>query len=382
MELKGKFEHLLEYRETEAINSSTLKRFLYPPFNKQEKDSKYYEENIVMEVGTVVDALETMEEGTFDKYYYVDESMAKPSKSIVSILQYVFDKSGGKPLEECGDLIIEAAKIDDYQRRWTPVVLIMHVKKDGQEYYNTLLESGNKFILDADMMKDVNQHIMNLYTSEYTKDLFNVDFNNKLVVLNQVPIYTEIMGHKAKVLIDRVYINYSDEDVNLGSLTIPSRGIIIADLKTTSVDITDFENMCKKFNYPLQLSFYLEAFVNYAKQGIGSSPVLDEYIHPEVEDFSTFDIYNPIIIVSSVLGGAHIVTFSDETIHNAKYGSDRYIVEGFVPGQGHIPISIKRKKTINGWIQAMKNWLFYKNTATVYNKNIIDNKGYITFDLT
>lgn len=340
-------QRVKEYFDSLAISQSKLKAILKGPqvFKKVEKDELFYEEKESLIIGNAVDCIITNrnEKGEIDleefyQQYYISD-IEKPSDAIMNIVQEVYSKSDSLILFEIQNdlLILGSCNEYKYQSKWKDETRIQKIKDEGCTYYNELVLSEGKQILDREQSLCIWRVVESLLTHPHTASYF--EKSEDIEILWQQPIYFKYKDKECKALLDIIIINHKNKT------------IIPIDLKTFSDFTSNFIRSVKKFRYDIQAIFYeLAIYYNYIT---------------ETNKLWDYQVLQFIFIVESTLvqGCPLVFTLNRESILIALEGD--------------------YEKKIDGLRQAFDLLEWYENNhpEMIYNKEIVEGGGLIELDL-
>ena len=344
------------YRESPSISQSGLKLLMscVGVYNNSEPEDKYYSEKEHFIIGNGVDTMITMGKEVFQKEYYVSTLENKPSASIMSIVQEVYDIESKKypklsPLdfsdERGKEIILEIAERQDFQRKWKDETKYNKIVEQGQWYWNDLVASKGKQILSLEqhekIVNIVTSLFINNYTSKYFEDTQDID------IYYQLPLYFKCLSDNkninCKALLDMVIVNHRNKTIQP------------IDIKTMGDYTINFPTSFFRRRYDIQAAFYTEAIM--------SSDRLNEYSKYTILPFkfiveSTIDIGIPLVF-----------TCSDDILDRGKYGT---------------PIEKINKHILrgkDGFVQALKLYKWHLENGFEEDKVVVENEGNLLLDL-
>lgn len=193
-----------------------------------------------------------------EPHLYEVENLERPSDSICTIVQKVFNEFGAKGTLPSADQIelnnrafseaVFAAALDvGYGQSWKSETLLNKVHEQGIEYYNFLVSASDKIVITKKDKEVIDECYLALQKNPETqKILFQEEHEN------EVEIYADRDGLKVKGKLDKYR---EDEDI-----------VTVTDLKTTSSPISLFPYSFVKFRYYRQSAFYdYLARIKYAR---------------------------------------------------------------------------------------------------------------------
>jgi len=348
----GTKKQIQEYRDSPAINQSTLKDLQYGLVNFLKKQSEEGP-TASFEKGSAVDCLLTAEKGTFEEQFYVSAMEKKPSDTEMAIVQMTFNKLNSNfekdiSLEKCSVALQEAIETIGWQPNWKMETRVDKISNNPlcQEYFQDLKNSQGKTVLSQNQFEQVLNTVKSLRENPTTAQYFNreeLENNKDIVVLYQVPVYFKHQGQDCKALPDIVIFSLDAEK---------RRKIQIIDLKTMSGDTLEFFSSVTSFRYDIQIAFYIEAYRN-----------VDKSFFEKLEIDLTDDTYFfPSFIVESIdrPGTPLIYQVDSSLIDQGKYGSEDVVYTGRI---------IKKGK--KGYDALISELIYYQNNE--FKQDIILN---------
>lgn len=228
--------------------------------DETEAETMFYEEKSYFILGQAAELKIQCGIGQFKDTYHMSD-VKKPSDTLMSITQQIFDLQtrGKEPSEpflllndpNVHEDIITAIEFHNYQPRWGRDVKLTKIKIECMEYYNDLINSFGKQILDLDESTIVDNIVSSWTnhprTSKYFKDIDGIDY------YYQLPIYFTYMGVEFKALLDILEIDHTNKTLR------------VLDLKTFGDFTIRFPSSIRKFRYDFQVAFYCIAVEEWAK---------------------------------------------------------------------------------------------------------------------
>lgn len=340
-----------EYYENPAISQSKLKLLLGNPsrFITVEEPELYFEEKKHFIIGSAVDFLLTQPEEEFSDYYHVSNLENKPSDTIKSIINQVFDKvteqnAGIGPIVLYPEIVLECCNEHGYQSRWNDETRINKVC-EAWEYWVYLIASRGKQVLSLEEADLIDRIVMSIRTNEATSKYFN-----KEGVKFQVALYFEYEGVDCKALLDMVIF---DEE---------NKTIQPIDIKTMGEGTLRFPISLRKRRYDIQGAFYTEAL---------------ERIFPD------YVILPFIFIVESTTnpGNPLIYTLDSSLLNIGKNGRSSVYLEGTM-GEflNEEKVTYGRIEEIKGFHQLIELYKYYAENGFEKDQIVRENKSELTID--
>lgn len=233
-----------EYRALPSISQSALAQYTNkgPRAIKDMLEGRRFEAGF-LDKGSLLDALIFFgEEGVKKRFAFISDE-DYPPQSIKLIVENIFNAVG--PLvsgfgKVSDTVILEAAKMAEFQQRWKEETIIKHVREKGTSYFNFLRANLGKTILTkADYQKAI-LALRAMRECPYTYKLF-VE-SQGVEVLTQLKF--EING--LKMMADWVVVDDWGKTIR------------IIDLKSTGKSKDEFEKSFIQFGYYLQATMYTQ----------------------------------------------------------------------------------------------------------------------------
>lgn len=304
-----------DYFSSPAMNQSRLKLLTkgVDYFNavKEETESEvmFYEEKTHFILGHAAELKLQNGIEEFQNTYHMSD-VKKPSDKLMSITQQIFDiqsrtKQPDEPFllltdNSLTDDIISAIEFHEYYPKWTREVKINRVKTDCNDYYNDLIKSYGKQILDLDEITIIDTIVNSLQGNNRTLHFF-MGLPTEVDYIYQYPIYFTYQDMDFKVLIDILEVNHLNKTLK------------VIDIKTLGDYTIRFPSSMRKFRYDFQVAFYTIAVEQWRKN------------HPIVYNYK---VINPAFIVETTKlgyqGNPLVFECSDQLIDIALYGRKLY----------------------------------------------------------
>jgi hypothetical protein len=263
-------EDIQEYYQSDSLGQSKLKLLLgdLSSFHKEFDSSAEH-----FLIGSAVDCILTSTQEEFNNTYYKAEVDKKPSETILSILDLVYndllqdyseylevssEEEKTSFQEFVGELadhsvyLLKACEDTGWQPRWGAEAKLKNIIESSEEYFTDLCKSFGKTILSKTQAETIQRIVTSLENNPRTSGFFNRDLYEylpvTLTVYYQFPIYFDYRGVNCKALLDIVFIS-RDEEANLVSIT----GV---DLKTMNGNTYHFPSSVRTRRYDIQAAWY------------------------------------------------------------------------------------------------------------------------------
>lgn len=336
-----------KYYQNPALNQSRLKLLLkgMEAFKNSSTDTElYYEEKESFLIGSAVDCKLTSNQEEFDSHYYVSQNEDKPSDSVMSIINMVFDKCP-KGLRETlelnnlQDLILQAVVEHKYYSNLTDQVRINKILAFSK-YFDDLKFSEGKQVLSKDQSDLVNKISESFKSSPVTSDYFKSSRTKK--VFYQQPIYFVHKGVKCKALLD-IFIMEID---STGKCT----SVEVIDIKTMSGSVGNFPSSFKKYRYDIQAAWYMLAVQNFIKK---------EY---------SFDIkikpFKFLVESTTYTNGPVVFELTDKALNIGANGRKQLMANGILV-----------KPEVLGYEQLIDDYIYYERQGWKQDRLLDVNNG-------
>ena len=344
----------LKYRDHSSISQSGLKLLMagVGVYNNTEPEDKYYSEKEHFIIGSGVDTLITMGADVCKEEYYVSLLEDKPTASIMSIVQEVYDLEVKVECsyltnehfsnESVKETILLAAENQDYQRKWKDETKYNKIILQGQDYWNDLVDSKGRQILSSqqfELIKTVSDNILNHpHTESYFQDDNDVD------IYYQLPLHFTYQQVECKALLDMVIVNHRDKTIQP------------IDIKTMGDYVTNFPISFMRRRYDIQAAFYTQA-------------VIDDNTGWNV--FENYKVLPFKFIVESTIAPATplVYTCDDQVMEKGKFGVLAQRVGNHV---------LRERE---GFHQAVLLYKWHMENGFELDKMVVENKGNLLLGL-
>ena len=210
------------YYEHPAISQSQLKLLLGPDpsiFNTIQEPDLYFEEKKHFLIGDGVDMQLTRPIEEFNQKFHVSTLENKPSDTMKSIINQVFDLVK----EEVGELadkgvlrdhtskIVDCCNVHNYQPNWKTETRVAKVL-EAWEYWEDLKAAEGKVVLSQEENTLISQIVMSIRTNPVTSKYFERD-TNYVEILDQYSIYFNYKGIECKALLDRIIVDHKNKTI-------------------------------------------------------------------------------------------------------------------------------------------------------------------------
>lgn len=308
-----------DYFSSPIISQSKLKLLcrgvdVFNATGETEAETMFYEEKTHFILGHAAEMKLQNGIEEYNNTYHMSE-ISKPSDKLLSITQQVFDlqsrmKEPTETFKSLGDHILKedietAIKFHEYYPAWTMDVKRNKVITACENYYQDLINSYGKQILDLNESTVVDAIVNSLQQSERTNRFFHEHLSGGSIDYHyQFPIYFTYLGVEFKALLDILEINYA------------KRTLKVIDIKTLGDYTSKFPSSVRKFRYDFQVAFYTIA-INWWRKNICTDPII-----------KTYKIVNPAFMVETTRMGSQgnplVFDCSDSLIDIALYGRKVY----------------------------------------------------------
>ena len=349
----------LMYYENPAISQSKLKLLLSNPrlFNTVEEPEMYFEEKKHFVIGSAVDCLLTQSQEVFNSTYHISNVQNKPSDTIKSIINQVFDTV--KELQETrsnyiasitdySSLILKACNSHEYQSRWNDQTRINKVC-EAWEYWEDLKQAIGKQVLSQEENDLISQIVMSIRTNPATSKYFNPK-SMHVEIIFQMPIEFTYEDVECKALLDMVIIDHKNKTIQP------------IDIKTMGDYTINFPKSLRQRRYDIQAAFYTEA--------LKSKQVYETY---EILPFK-------FIVESTIEPGTPLVfTCSDNLLQIGKYGRLPYKLcdKPYVSSEY---ITYMKFDEIKGFHQLIDDYKWYLENGFEKSRKVVEAQDEFNLD--
>lgn len=345
------------YYEHSSISQSQLKSLLISPkaFTNEREAELYFEEKTHFIIGSAVDCMLTQSMEIYNQTYHVSNLNSKPSDTIKSIINMVFDNAvqhygsrlGNINSEDYKELIIDACDNHAYQSRWSEQTRINKIC-ENYEYWEDLKASQGKIVLSQEEFNLINTIVMSLRTNEATSVYFNAP-----EIHYQVPIYFEYMDVGCKALLDMVIFDRK------------AKTIQPIDIKTMGDYTITFPKSLRRRRYDIQAAFYTEAL---------------KYLYP---DYTILPF--KFIVESTTDPGQPLVFTCDETLLDiGKNGRECIYLKGDVLDtlypDNKKTVYYQKLEDIKGFVQLLELYKYYSTNGFEVDQVVRENKSELQID--
>ena len=245
-----------EYRAHPAISQSQLKLLLGPDpslFNTVREPELYFEEKKHFIIGDAVDCQLTRPIEEFNNKFHVSTLQNKPSDTIKSIINQVFDhvkEIHGREIltiDRYPNAILDSCNDHEYQSRWNDQTRINKVV-EAYEYWEDLKQAEGKQVLSEEENNLVSTIVMSIRTNPITAPYFKED--KDIEIRYQVAITFTLLEVECKALLDMIIINHEKKTVQP------------IDIKTMGDQTIYFPKSLRQRRYDIQAAFYTRALLS------------------------------------------------------------------------------------------------------------------------
>lgn len=347
MIIRSSKEQIQEYINSPALNQSKLKLLSISAqaFQEVKEPEMFFEEKEHFLIGKAVDDLITMGQEYFDENYYVSD-IVKPSDTIMSIIQQVFHSRESDNFFD--NNLLTAIEAHNYQPNWKPDTKITKVSIEGESYWNELLQSIGKTILDKEQILKIDSIVNQLLEHRFTSDYFKID--EQIDIFYQLPLYFTQDNVECKALLDMVIVNHK------------LKTITPIDIKTIGDYTKFFDYQCLRRRYDIQASWYCQALWKWRD-----------------EHFDRYSVKSFKFIVASTTKQCDPVVFDTTSnfINAGKYGSSK--VRYYYMNTNSENIKESTTETY-GWKKLLKIYNWHNQNGWDKDYEIENNNGVFVID--
>lgn len=242
-----------QYRENPALSYSLIATYEKGGFasiphlyDKKESDALTF--------GSMVDTIITEGMEKFQEKFAVADFKI-PSDSIKEVIDYLLETRTEEVFEDIpDDIILETCNLKEYQTRYKEETRLSKIKSEGEVYYNTVRQIGNRTVVSDDVYQEVlavvgalKGHTQTSKYLQHTQEGSNIEF------LYQQKFSTNLDGLDVRCMFDLLIVNHT------------KKIIIPIDLKTSSMLEYDFPKKYLENRYDLQSRLYCRILKNIIK---------------------------------------------------------------------------------------------------------------------
>jgi hypothetical protein len=236
-----------DYKAITGMNQSLLKHILKSPQAFLRAQEKYAQEDSDEEhfvFGSMVDHLLTEDTPLEDKYYFMEAP--KCSDAIKAIVRDIYDSVEDdfewNLLVVPDETILQVVKYHGYQGRWGDEARINAIRKDGDEYFKSLIASKGKIVVPAEEREKAIICKAALLSDPYTKKYFTKRDN--VSILYKFRVEYHYQGVDMKGELDMLIVDHNE------------KVIIPIDIKTVGDSVYSFPYNFWRFRYDFQAASY------------------------------------------------------------------------------------------------------------------------------
>jgi PDDEXK-like domain of unknown function (DUF3799) len=274
-----------DYFNSPYISQSFLKAVLKGPatiwsfLNRKETDSDLKTDDS-SEIGNAVDCLLTTQNDFYNEFIICN--VKAPGDDIIKVLKNYKKQTQGAPLGSNVELLNEISLLKEYGKdndkqydgRTKDIVkrLANLFNPETEAYYEFLLKSEGKTVLDSERMAVINKCVENIKHS-YTKPFWDLRHDDRFEFKTQVVL----LDHKnqRKGLLDFLIVNKTNKDIKLSNDYIFKAGTtLILDLKTGMYGPDKLMEYIYFWNIHIQLAWYKNLYKFLNPKAIMAQPVI------------------------------------------------------------------------------------------------------------
>lgn len=352
-----------DYYTNSAISQSQLKLLLGSDpsiFNTVEEPDLYFEEKKHFLIGDGVDIQLTQSLEAFNEKFHVSNVQNKPSDTIKSIVNQVYDnaiqmftlevKNISDPLYT--EFIIEACNSHNYQPNWKTETRVSKII-EAWEYWEDLKAAEGKQVLSQEENDLISQIVMSIRSNSVTGPYFIPQPNQE--ILYQYPIYFSYNGVDCRALLDMVIVDHDKKTIQP------------IDIKTMGDQTLYFPKSLRQRRYDIQAAFYTEALSI-------SKPYT--YTHPKIAQSIPYTILPFKFIVESTTnpGNPLVFTCDEELLKIGKFGRESFRLKG-VSSTKLIDMYYGKTDEVKGFDQLIEDYKWYLENGFEKKREIVEAQG-------
>lgn len=242
-----------QYRENPALSYSLIATYEKGGFasiphlyDKKESDALTF--------GLMVDTIITEGIERFQEKFAVADFKI-PSDSIKFVIDWLLEVREEEFFEDIpNDVILTTCDLAEYQMRYKADTRLAKIKSEGEAYYNTVRQIGNRTVVSDEVYQEVLAVVGALkghvQTSKY---LQHTEENSDVEFLYQQKFSTNLDGLDVRCMFDLLVVNHT------------KKIIVPIDLKTSSMLEYDFPKKYLENRYDLQSRLYCKILKNIIK---------------------------------------------------------------------------------------------------------------------
>ena len=299
-----------EYRAHPAISQSQLKLLLGPDpslFNTVREPELYFEEKKHFIIGDAVDCQLTRSIEEFNNKFHVSTLQNKPSDTIKSIVNQVYDhvkEIHGREIltiDRYPNAILDSCNDHEYQMRWNDQTRINKVV-EAYEYWEDLKLAEGKQVLSEEENSLISTIVMSIKTNSNTSKYF--ERGKDIEIIYQLAIFFPYLGIDCKGLLDMVIINHTKKTIQP------------IDIKTMGDQTIYFPKSLRQRRYDIQAAFYTEALRYFRER--------DE---PKWQDYEILP-FKFIVESTTKPGNPLVFTCDSSLLQMGAYGREAFRLKG------------------------------------------------------
>lgn len=241
------------YRENPALSYSLIATYEKGGFasiphlyDKKESDALTF--------GLMVDTIITEGIERFQEKFAVADFKI-PSDSIKFVIDWLLEVREEEVFEDIpDDVVLATCDLAEYQMRYKAETRLAKIKSEGEAYYNTVKQIGNRTVVSDDVYQEVlavvgalKGHVQTSKYLQHTKEDSDVEF------LYQQKFLINLDGLDVRCMFDLLIVNHT------------KKIIVPIDLKTSSMLEYDFPKKYLENRYDLQSRLYCRILKNIIK---------------------------------------------------------------------------------------------------------------------
>lgn len=350
-----------DYYTNPAISQSQLKLLLGPDpsiFNTIQEPDLYFEEKKHFLIGDGVDIQLTQSLEAFNEKFHVSNIQNKPSDTIKSIINQVYDEQKAfnlrNPtfdqtigvLQDYPGYILLACNDHNYQPNWKTETRVAKVG-ESWEYWEDLKAAEGKQVLSQEENDLISQIVMSIRSNSVTGPYFIPQPNQE--ILYQYPIYFSYNGVDCRALLDMVIIDHDKKTIQP------------IDIKTMGDQSIYFPKSLRQRRYDIQAAFYTQALFQWCIDN-------DRYTDYRILKFK-------FIVESTTNPGNPLVfTCDEELLKIGKFGRESFRLKG-VSSIKLIDMYYGKTDEVKGFDQLIKDYKWYLENGFEKKREIVEAQG-------
>jgi hypothetical protein len=307
---------MIDYRQIDAINQSTLKKILISPKEYlKARDQMESSTGAHFVFGTIVDLMLTSDRAEFDEKFVVLPDSISVTDTVKTIVEGVYRDLKEQNVEitesdtlnndKYRDLILRNCQYQNYQPNWKEDTRVNKIIELGSSYFQFLSEAKDRQVVSNEEYSKAVLCVTAMRQDPYTKEYCSSKKSSSLEIKDKLVVEFEYRDLQFKGELDRVIIDHE------------KKIITPIDFKTTSKSVLGFQYEFWKYRYDFQAAMYTLGLKSQdwlyrlvKEQGY----VLDDFLYIVVEK----ELYNNPMCFR-VTAEVYDIGLRGGIVYNSKY---------------------------------------------------------------